>query len=325
VLRHGFLSSLGKALLYTGALGTLVSLPTGVLLSQTSGGYDQQIQSTSTRLAGIIARSGRKNIAVVDFTDLKGNVTELGRFLAEEFSVALEQDASGFAVIDRTQLKAILQEHRLSAKGLIDPETARKVGMIAGADALVTGTITPFSDSVRLTVKVLDTQSAVMVGATAVDIPRTKTIDDLLAKSISPTEQPSGNPITLVGGQGSSAHQNRAATFETDSYKVTVDSFRKTIASAKLTLTFENLTSKDLPLGLRYGGIYLLDENGNKWNFKESNQAWIGMGTANLPPLTKLRGILTFSPAGQDTGTRFTFIAEVWSPSSGEIIIRDVR
>jgi len=55
--------------------------------------------------------------------DLQGNVTELGRFLAEELSGALVNDSRGFRVIDRAHLKAILQEHKLAATGLIDPQT----------------------------------------------------------------------------------------------------------------------------------------------------------------------------------------------------------
>ena len=52
-----------------------------------------EIRSVADRLAGDIASSGKKAVAVVDFTDLKGTPTELGWFLAEEVSVALARDA----------------------------------------------------------------------------------------------------------------------------------------------------------------------------------------------------------------------------------------
>ncbi len=41
-----------------------------------------------------------KTVAVVDFTDLRGNVTELGRFLAEELSVSLVSSSARVRVID---------------------------------------------------------------------------------------------------------------------------------------------------------------------------------------------------------------------------------
>src|SRR5712664_187432 len=121
----------------------------------------QELKQVSPTLAAKIAESGRKRIAVVDFTDLQGNVTELGRYLAEELSGALVNDSRGFRVIDRAHLKSILQEHKLAATGLIDPETARQLGKIAGVDTLVTGTITSaFGDTVRVLVKALDVETA---------------------------------------------------------------------------------------------------------------------------------------------------------------------
>jgi len=140
----------------------------------------QDLKPVSATLAARIATSGHKTIAVVDFTDLEGNATRLGRFLAEEVSVDLVAEAKGFDVIDRTHLKTILQEHRLSATGLIDPQTARKLGLIAGADALLTGTMTPLGDSIRLDLKVLDTQTAKMLTAASTDIPKTPAIASLL-------------------------------------------------------------------------------------------------------------------------------------------------
>lgn len=43
-------------------------------------------------------------------------------------------------------LKSIIKENKLSATGLIDPATARKLGKVAGVDALITGTLTPLRD-----------------------------------------------------------------------------------------------------------------------------------------------------------------------------------
>src|SRR5580704_2475321 len=90
--------------------------------------YEQEIKELSARMAEAISQSGKKTVAVVDFTDLQGNVTELGRFLAEECSVDLAMTAKNFEVIDRTNIKSLLQEHKLASTGLIDQKTARKLG-----------------------------------------------------------------------------------------------------------------------------------------------------------------------------------------------------
>jgi TolB-like protein len=156
--------------------------------------FDKEIKNISSTLADNIAKAGKKMIAVVDFTDLQGNVTELGRFLAEELSGALAREGKGFEVVDRTHLKVLLKEHKLSQSGVIDPSTAKKLGQIAGVDALVTGTTTDLRDSVRLSVKILITETAKIIGATSCDIAKTKAIEELLGKEIS----------TETGGETSS-------------------------------------------------------------------------------------------------------------------------
>lgn len=144
-----------------------------------------QVRTLSGTVAESLKQSGRKTVAVVDFTDLQGSVTELGRFLAEEFSVALASTQSGIETVDRTHLRAILAENKLSTAGLIDAQTARKLGQITGVDTLLTGTLTPFGDTVRLTLKLIDSTTARVVSASTADIPRTKGIDELLGRSLS--------------------------------------------------------------------------------------------------------------------------------------------
>jgi TolB-like protein len=162
---------------------TICSLGLGLANAQ-----DREIRGITDKLAESLAQSGKKTVAVVDFTDLQGNVTELGRFLAEEISASLAESAKGIEVVDRTNLKVIIQENKLAATGIIDPATARKLGQIAGVDSLITGTLTPFGDSVHLSIKILDTATARIVGATRGDIPKTKAIEELLGQGVAVAE-----------------------------------------------------------------------------------------------------------------------------------------
>jgi TolB-like protein len=147
------------------------------LLVSSAWGYEKEIEQLSSQLAEKIAGKGKKTVAVVDFTDLEGNVTQLDQFIAEEFSVALAGTDKGFRVIDRTRLKSIIKENKFAATGLIDPATASKLGKIAGVDALVTGTLTPFGDTVHLTVKVLDSDTADVIDSAKGDIAKTPAIN----------------------------------------------------------------------------------------------------------------------------------------------------
>ena len=145
---------------------------------------EKEVKALASALAENLAKAPNRTVAVVDFTDLQGNVTELGRFLAEELSVALAGTDRGIEVVDRTHLKALLREHKLASTGVIDPATARRLGEIAGVHILITGVITPFGDSVRSSVKALDTETAKIISASNIDLPKTKAIEELLTKGI---------------------------------------------------------------------------------------------------------------------------------------------
>jgi len=160
--------------------------------------YENELKQLSTKLAESIAKSGKKSVAVMDFSDLQGNVTDGGRFLAEEFTVNLAESDKGFKVIERSRLSTILVEHKLASTGIIDPNTAKKLGQIAGVDSIVTGIVTPLGENVRLSVKVLAVDTAEIIGAASGDIQISKPLQELFGKKQiqlqSPSEPNSQNP-----------------------------------------------------------------------------------------------------------------------------------
>jgi TolB-like protein len=164
---------------------TLFSIILLLLIQWTSAAaYEMEIENLSNTIAKQISKSSRKHlqrVAVVDFTDLQGNVTELGRFIAEELSINLARSEKQFEVIDRTHLKSLLEEHKFNMSGLVDPQTAKKLGKIAGVDAIVTGKLTPFGDNVRVSCTVISTATAKTLAAGKTSIAKTRTIEQLLA------------------------------------------------------------------------------------------------------------------------------------------------
>lgn len=187
----------------------------------------------SVRLAEEIANTGKTKIAVVDFTDLQGNITELGRFLAEEVSAVLVQAGKRFEVIDRVHLKSILREHKLSLTGLIDPATVKKLGRITGADAIVTGTTIPLGENMRVIVKVLDTETAKIISASSADIGGTQAIKDLLARKIATPAIGAGSTSTTSGEMVSTIQK-------VESYGITLE-----LNGCRLSGTSYNLQARD--------------------------------------------------------------------------------
>lgn len=164
--------------------------------------YEKEIGSLSSALAEHVAQAKMKKVAVVDFVNLQGSVTELGRFLSEEVTVALAGSRKGFRVVERTHLRALVKEHKLQITEVIDPKTAAKLGQVSGADGLVIGTITPFGDSVRLAIKVLDTTTGDVIDAVSGDIAKTKAIEELLGRGVETGGQEQGAPPAAAIGKG---------------------------------------------------------------------------------------------------------------------------
>ena len=121
---------------------------------------------------------------MLDFTDLQGSSSELGRYIAEQLSVDLVMGKHDFAVLDRANLKSILAEHKLTAEGLVNPDNAKKLGEFAGVDALIVGNIIPINSNIDLTVKIITTDTAEIVGAAKGRFKSDATVQQFLANSI---------------------------------------------------------------------------------------------------------------------------------------------
>ena len=229
--------------------------------------YQREIQAVADSIGEKLAASGKRSVAVVDFTDLQGNVTELGRFLAEELSVALASASRPLEVVDRTHLKVLLQEHKLSTTGLIDPATAKKLGQIAGVDGLMTGTLTPFGDTVRLTLKVLDTSTARIVAASTAEIAKTKAIEELVARgvggssggAVSASSSASGPPAALPSSAGMPKPLERRGI----RFTLKRCTLRGDTVSCQLVL--ENVSGEAVKLAFVAHSSYLYDATGSQY------------------------------------------------------------
>lgn len=158
---------------------------------------DDGIRELSSAIVPQVRKLGQKRIAVVDFSDLQGRVTSLGRFVADELSAALAISGTGLRVVDRQHLARIIQEQKLAIYGITDPLAVRRLGQLAGADALVTGSITDLVDRVRITAKVLSTSTADIVGAAQTTIPRSQDVVRLLGSGTTQPTTPGASAPAL--------------------------------------------------------------------------------------------------------------------------------
>ena len=215
---------------------------------------DTEISNLATNLAGQIKDQAKKKVAVVDFTGLDGGASELGRYVSEQLTVDLVMDRKDFSVLDRANLKKILDEHKLTATGLVDPDNAKKLGQFAGVDALILGTLTPKNQTVSLTAKVITTDTAEIVGAAKATFRTDNNVGELLA------------------------HTNvEDATTETVSGKPPPPDLSED--KPKVVKAFGNLVVELQSLKIVNGGQYLLMMT--LTNSSAKNSVWVALTTGN--------------------------------------------
>src|SRR6185369_7561001 len=89
--------------------------------------------------------------------------------------------------IDRANLKRILDENKLTISGLIDPDNAKKLGKISGVDAFVLGSVTVLKNDVQLTAKIIDTDTAEILGAGKARVSKDDEMTQLLGRGVDTT------------------------------------------------------------------------------------------------------------------------------------------
>ncbi|HSS47768.1 MAG TPA: FlgO family outer membrane protein [Thermoanaerobaculia bacterium] len=112
----------------------------------------------ATQIASSASKKKKQKIAILPFNDLDGKPSRLGSYISEELVTDLIR-LGGFDIVERAMLDRLLGELKLEQSGLIDPATVKKVGKIAGVNAIVTGSITNLTSYVSLNCRLIDTQT----------------------------------------------------------------------------------------------------------------------------------------------------------------------
>lgn len=127
----------------------------------------------------------KQKIAITDFSDLNGNVTALGQFMAEELTTQLFMVAPGkFEVVERRQLLKLEEELMLGQTGFIEEKSIKKMGQVLGVDAIVTGSMTDLGNTVKINARLIGVESAKVFAVAATDIPKTGMVADLIGKQV---------------------------------------------------------------------------------------------------------------------------------------------
>lgn len=99
--------------------------------------------------------------AKVAVTDLDGGTYHRDYALTVTGIIVAELSAdSKIELIERNQLKKVLDEHGLQMTGLVDPEKAVEIGKFIALNKLIAGTVGPLGNQFVITVRMIDIETA---------------------------------------------------------------------------------------------------------------------------------------------------------------------
>jgi len=112
-----------------------------------------------------------KTIAVAGFSYVDGRSSTDGNIVAGRFTNELIR-LKKLKVVERDQIERVLSELKLQNAGTIDPESAKRIGRMLGADLLVIGGMVELPSAVlELNVRLAEVESGQAVGAASGRVP----------------------------------------------------------------------------------------------------------------------------------------------------------
>ena len=156
-----------------------------------------------------VAKERKSRIAVVPFRELGGQSTVLGTYLAEKLVTDLV-NSGNLDLVERSTLDKIMGELKLNESGAIDPATAKRVGKLVGAEAIVTGTITDFQTFIAVNCRLIDTETGHIFAEAEARIVKDDDVKKVMNMSLTGSAISAENSTKSVSGRPASsapAHQ----------------------------------------------------------------------------------------------------------------------
>jgi TolB-like protein len=154
--------------------------PVGVTSAQE---MSELARHLSVTLAEGVQDRAALRVAVTDFPDLGGSVSDLGRYLAERITTHLSQTRP-FSVVERRRLTTVLAELRLGLFDLFRADGVRMLGRALGAEAVVVGTLSDLGSQVDVDVRLIETETGLVLAGAEGTLRKTEEVENLLGRGV---------------------------------------------------------------------------------------------------------------------------------------------
>ena len=132
---------------------------------------DKSVSEASTDLSNKLILKNKKKIVVLYITDIGKTQTTAGKYIADVISDNIVNNAGNFEVFDRENLLGIAEAKKLIAEGYIDVEKAKALGQMLSVEVIIVGNYTVLSNTLKLTLKALDSNTGFVIASTMKDLP----------------------------------------------------------------------------------------------------------------------------------------------------------
>ena len=277
------------------AIAAFWALPAYAALS-----YEESLKQLAEGVIADAVKAKRGRLAVLDFTDAKGNVTPIGQFLAEELGTQILV-AGEIKVVDRTIVDSTVKKLHVTQ---FEPAQAKAVNQAAKAmhaDVFATGSYLESPDGFRVTVKLLSSSTVQSLGATRGTIPKTGPLGELIKEANKP-------PVVKVDVSAKPAPPPGLGFHSNEYYQLVVTALHRRNKQITADLTIENKSSRNVKMLCLLHDTVLEDDHGGQWKLEvEDNREGLCMRGIEIARRGKGRAVLTFSAPTDATGSQFTF------------------
>jgi len=184
--------------LFVGILFFACSSPTIDKNSQQT--LDIQLDNLVSQIISSLSENNKVKIGVIEFSDIQGNVTNLGKYVAEELTTKLYR-TNQFEIVERQLMNKLLQEQELSLHGYIDIDSEIGIGKVLGVDAIVSGSITDLGNSIKINARIISPESGKVFSVASVKITKDATVKKLLAQTVSTTNNSTSGTTSKTQNQ----------------------------------------------------------------------------------------------------------------------------
>ena len=249
-------------------------------------------------------QEGKKKIAVIEFSDLNDNVTDLGRFLAEELINELLKNKKdkGYEIVERRQLNKVLKQLKLSSSGLLDPKSMKEVGKILNVDSIVTGSLTDLGNDIKVNARIISVESAKIISSASTKIPKVGSVARLMGQNSVKVGSGSSSSSSSATPSKTSNKSHGKYFFENDDVIIEFKKMKKNNNHwLKIYAFYINKTNAPLNIEVIKNKNILTDDDGNRWT--NYSNTLIEQGKVTIDPKRKLTSKMVFQGGG--TGTLF--------------------